>query len=155
MSEPVQLGRLAPVVGYHLRRAQLRAYDDFPAEATRKGITPPHLAVLLLVEANPGIKQTTLAKVLSLDRSTMVRMVDRLEEAKLIERGSSRADRRVAPPVLTAKGRAYVDAMLPKVLASEEALLAPLSTAERATLLRLLGKLTSPANIVAGRNNSR
>jgi DNA-binding MarR family transcriptional regulator len=154
MSEPIELGRLAGVVGYHLRRAQLRSYADYPPEATRRGVTPPHLAVLLLVEANPGIKQTTLAKVLSLDRSTMVRMVDRLEEAKLIERGSSRADRRVAPPVLTAKGRAFVDAILPKLIESEDGWLARLSAAERTTLLRLLSKITA-SNIVAGGNNSR
>jgi DNA-binding MarR family transcriptional regulator len=154
VSEAIELGRLAGVVGYHLRRAQLRSYAEYPAEATRRGVTPPHLAVLLLVEANPGIKQTTLAKVLSLDRSTMVRMVDRLEQAKLIERGSSRVDRRVAPPVLTAKGRAFVDAILPKLLESEDGWLAPLSAAERTTLLRLLSKITA-SDIVAGRNNSR
>ena len=138
---PIELGRLGPVVGYHLRRAQLRAYDNFPAEARKRGVTPPHVAVLLLVEANPGIKQTTLAKVLGLERSTMVRMVDRLEAAALIERGSSRSDRRIAPPVLTARGRAFIETILPKVLDSERALLAPLTAPERATLLRLLRKL--------------
>jgi DNA-binding MarR family transcriptional regulator len=142
VSEPIALGRLTQVVGYHLRRAQLRAYDLFPA-AAKRGLTPPHVAVLLLVEANPGIKQTTLAKVLGLDRSTMVRMVDRLEEAKLIERGSSRSDRRIAPPVLTARGRAFIDGLLPKILESEQELLAPLTATERGTLLRLLAKLTA------------
>jgi len=138
---PIELGRLGPVVGYHLRRAQLRAYDNFPAEARKRGLMPPHVAVLLLVEANPGIKQTTLAKVLGLERSTMVRMVDRLEAAALIERGSSRSDRRIAPPVLTARGRAFIETILPKVMDSERVLLAALTAAERTTLLRLLGKL--------------
>ena len=71
----------------------------------------------------------------------MVRMVDRLEAAALIERGSSRSDRRIAPPVLTARGRAFIETILPKVLESERALLAPLTAPERATLLRLLRKL--------------
>jgi DNA-binding MarR family transcriptional regulator len=140
----VRLGRLTHSLGYRLRRAQLRIFDAFAAAASDDGITPSQYAVLLLIEANPGIKQTDLAEALDLDRSTMVRLVDRCVEAKLVRRGASKLDRRAAPPVLTARGRALVDRLEPAV-ARLEAAASQLSPGERETLLGLLARIESGA----------
>ncbi len=135
-----KLGRLGPSLGYNLRVAQLRIIAAFATVAERHEITPTQFAVLLLIEANPGIKQIELAGALDVDRSTLVRLVDRSADAKLVRRGSSKLDRRVAPPVLTARGRALLDVMVPAV-ARAEAAAAGLSAAEIATLLQLLGRI--------------
>ncbi|MBD5634029.1 MAG: MarR family transcriptional regulator [Candidatus Eremiobacteraeota bacterium] len=133
----VRLGRLENNLGYHLRLAQLRAFSAFAEGAAKDALTPSQFAVLLLIEANPGIKQIELADVLEVDRSTMVRLVDRCEGAKLVRRGSLKTDRRVAPPVLTARGRALIERLEPAV-GRMEAAASGLSLSERTMLLQLL-----------------
>ncbi len=135
-----KLGRLGPSLGYNLRVAQLRVFAAFASVAERHEITPTQFAVLLLIEANPGIKQIELADALDVDRSTLVRIVDRCADAKLVRRGTSKLDRRVAPPVLTARGRALLAGLVPAV-ARAEAAASGLSVAEIATLLQLLGRI--------------
>ena len=135
-------GRLDQSLGYNLRVAQLRIFAAFSTVASAHAVTPSQFAVLLLIEANPGIKQIELAEALDLDRSTMVRLVDRCEEAKLVKRGSSKSDRRIAPPVLTLRGRALVEKLEP-VINREEALASGLTRAERATLLALLKRIAA------------
>jgi DNA-binding MarR family transcriptional regulator len=134
------LGRLDDNLGYNLRLAQLRIFDAFAGVAGQHDMSPTQFAVLLLIEANPGIKQIELAAVLDVDRSTIVRLVDKCEEAKLVKRGSSKIDRRIAPPLLTARGRAFVGRVEPLV-ARRESAAAGLSTAERTTLMRLLKRI--------------
>jgi DNA-binding MarR family transcriptional regulator len=138
----VRLGRLEGNLGYNLRRAQLRIFDAFARVAGT--LSPSQFAVLLLIEANPGIKQIELAEVLEVDRSTMVRLVDRCEDAKLVRRGSSKLDRRVAPPLLTARGRALLERYEP-IVAREEASASGLTVAERATLVSLLERVYAGA----------
>jgi DNA-binding MarR family transcriptional regulator len=137
----VSFGRLVGVLGYNLRRAQLRAFETFE-QVLGPGVHPGQLAVLCLIEANPGIKQTTLAAALSVDRSTMVRLIDHCEAADLVRRSPSKVDRRAAPPLLTPIGRRYMEHIWPKIEENEARLAEPLTAAEVRTLLRLLQKLT-------------
>ncbi|HXP91825.1 MAG TPA: MarR family transcriptional regulator [Candidatus Binatia bacterium] len=136
------MGALGQLLGYNLRRGQLLLFESF-SEAVPAGITPAQLTILLLIAANPGIKQTTLAAVLDVDRSTMVRLVDRCAELRFVRRGSSRTDRRVAPPVLTERGRAFIDAVMPEILRKELEYTSVLTPSERAELTRLLRKLNA------------
>ena len=145
VSADVRLGRLENNLGYNVRLAQLRVFGAFAQAAAEHAVTPSQFAVLLLIEANPGIKQIDLASVLDVDRSTMVRLVDRCAEAKLVRRGSSKTDRRVAPPVLTPRGRALIERLEPAVT-REEAAASGLSRSERATFLRLLKRVRVAAD---------
>jgi DNA-binding MarR family transcriptional regulator len=139
-SDELDLGRVDEFAGFHLRIAQLRHFAQFPATGSMAGITPALFSTLLLIEANPGVKQTTLASVLQVDRSTIVRMIDRLEERGLVRRGSSRQDRRVAPPTLTARGRMFVTDAVRRVHRADDISLQRLTERERLTLLDLLRK---------------
>ena len=135
----VRFGRLGELIGYNLTRGHLKTRLMFDQAVQGTKLRPSQLAVLLLVEATPLIKQTTLADFLSVDRSTMVRIVDSCEASGLLRRGSSNVDRRIAPLELTPAGRALIEKMLPRVSRSEE-LASTLTLAERRTLLRLLRK---------------
>ena len=138
----VELGRLENNLGYRLRVAQLRIFRAFSEVASAHDLSPSQFAVLLFIEANPGIKQIELAEVLDLDRSSVVRLVDRCEAAKLVRRGSSKIDRRIAPPVLTARGRALLEKLEPAV-SRKEAAASGLTRAERSTLARLLKRIAT------------
>ena len=142
----VELGRLENNLGYRLRGAQLRIFGAVSEVANAHDLSPSQFAVLLLIEANPGIKQIELAEVLELDRSSVMRLVDRCEAAKLVRRGSSKMDRRIAPPVLTARGRTLLEKLEPEV-ARKEAAASGLTRAERSTLARLLKRIaTAPGD---------
>jgi DNA-binding MarR family transcriptional regulator len=128
-------------LGYHLRRAQLRAFAAFAREVA--GLSPMLFGVLATIEARPGIGQGEIADVLGADRSTMVRLVDQLERRDLVRRESRPDDRRTVVPTLTEGGRAALAAATPQVLASEELFAGDLSPDERRTLADLLQRIAA------------
>src|SRR5918912_418509 len=64
------------------------------------------VATLLLVDANPGIRPSVVAHFILKDRSAMVKLLDQLTRAGLIEQKVSAAERRAHELYLTPKGRA-------------------------------------------------
>jgi DNA-binding MarR family transcriptional regulator len=61
---------LDELLGYSLRRAQVAMFIAFH-EATRgMDITPPRFTALVIIGANPGIRQTVLGNVLGIARLT-------------------------------------------------------------------------------------
>jgi DNA-binding MarR family transcriptional regulator len=142
--DAIDYGRLHGMLTYSLRRACVRAAGAFSAivgESTRE----LELDVLLLVEANAGIKQTTLAAAVGVDRSTMVRLLDRAEESAYVQRRPSTVDRRVVPPRLTAGGARFIRKIWPRIEEHEAQFAARLTATERRTLLQLLRKLEGRA----------
>jgi DNA-binding MarR family transcriptional regulator len=77
-----------------------RAFD---AKARIIGVTRPQWQVLTLLRWNEGINQGRLAELLEVEPITVGRMIDRLQEAGLVERRADPADRRTWRLHLTAK----------------------------------------------------
>ena len=134
----LRAGSLPQLVGYRLRLAQQAVFRDF-AESVGE-VSPGQAGILLLVEANPGVAQGRLAQAVRLERSTMVGVVNVLEERGLVERRRAR-DRRSNGLWLTAPGRVFVGKLKRRIEAHERRIAAQLTPAERAELLELLGKL--------------
>jgi hypothetical protein len=63
-------------------------------------VTPGLFGVLVIIEANPDLKQSELARATHLDRSTVVTIIDNLERRGLVERRAALHDRRsnATPP---------------------------------------------------------
>jgi DNA-binding MarR family transcriptional regulator len=141
---PLDFGRIDDLLGYHLRRAQVVMFQDFADAMAESGVSPGQIGVLLLVAANPGVNQTTVGNALGIDRSTLVSMLDRLEERKVIARTPSPRDRRSHALLLTAKGQEFLAALLPRLDRHEQRIASRLSAAERATLIGLLRRVTGP-----------
>jgi DNA-binding MarR family transcriptional regulator len=141
---PLDFGRIDDLLGYHLRRAQVLMFQDFADAMADSGISPGQIGVLLLVAANPGVNQTTVGNALGIDRSTLVSMLDRLEERKVIARTPSPRDRRSHALLLTAKGQEFLTTLLPRLDKHEQRIAARLSTPERATLIGLLRRISAP-----------
>jgi DNA-binding MarR family transcriptional regulator len=132
-------GLLPSLLGYRLRLAQQAVFRDFASSVGE--LSPGRVGILLLLEANPGVTQSRLAQAVSLDRSTMVGIVDMLEGRGLIERRRGK-DRRTNGLWLTAEGRAAVTRVKRRILAHERRVAARLTAQERAQLLALLEKLS-------------
>ena len=142
--QAVDLGRLAGLLGYRLRRAEVFAFQNFAAHLGADGVSPGQLGVLLLVQANPGSNQTRIGRALGIDRSTLVSIVDTLEARGLVRREPSPTDRRSHALVLSAEGGAFLRAIRPRLDAHEAEIARNLSPAERAQLIDLLQRLAAP-----------
>jgi DNA-binding MarR family transcriptional regulator len=132
-------GILPSLLGYRLRRAQQAVFRDFASSIPE--LSPGRVGILLLLEANPGVTQSRLAQAVSLERSTMVGVVDVLEGRGLLERRRG-ADRRTNGLWLTDSGRDLVTRLKRRIQLHERRVAARLSVQERAQLLALLEKLS-------------
>lgn len=128
-------------VGYAIRRAQMRIYDDFYAALADLDTTPTRYTLLLLIRENSGIRSVDLARALGVARSGMVRLIDELEQRGLISREIDRKDRRNQSLVLTGVGGSQLSRMEKAVERHEARVTAGLSESEREKLLTLLWRL--------------
>jgi len=98
--------RFAPLVA-NVAREWRRAVD---ARLQVYGLTEATwLPLLRIARSEAPMRQNELAASLSLDGSSVVRLLDALESSGLVERCEDRADRRAKSLVLTARGRRTVD----------------------------------------------
>ena len=134
----VEFGLLGELVGYAIRRAQIAIYKDFEKSVT--GLTPPLLAALILIDANPGINQTRLGQVMGVNRATIMALIDRLAALKLVRRAPSAADRRANVLQLTDLGRKRHRIASAEVQAHDARIAGNLAPAELKTLRRLLAR---------------
>jgi len=134
-------GALGDLLGYHLRRAQVAAYQNFAELLADLNVSPGQVGVLVLVQSNPGINQTRVGNALGIDRSTLVAVIDRLEGRDLIARTPSPTDRRSHALMLTKAGERYLGDLLPRVRDHEGQIATRLSDKERSLLIDLLARV--------------
>ncbi len=139
--EVLEPGILPQLLGYRLRLAQQAVFRDFAASVPE--VSPGRVGMLLLIESNPGVTQSRLARAMALDRSTMVGLVDALEERGLIERRRGE-DRRTNGLWLTRSGRALLSRVKRRIAQHEKRVATRLSATERGQLVALLEKLAGP-----------
>jgi DNA-binding MarR family transcriptional regulator len=100
-----------PKTSYDLRilkslRRIIRAVDLHSHKLSMQyNITGPQLACLLAIDELGPLTASALAKLVYLSPSTMVGILDRLEQKALVIRERSRQDRRVVNIEITADGR--------------------------------------------------
>jgi len=110
----------------------------FDARARTIGVSRAQWQVLIALARREGINQAALADRLEVETITVARMVDRLQEAGLVERRADPADRRAWRLFLTDRAHPIL-AELQAVAAEVRAeMLAGLDTAEQALLQALL-----------------
>jgi DNA-binding MarR family transcriptional regulator len=137
----IDYGLLPGLVGYQLRMAQIALFRDFAQGPGGEEVTPGLFGVLVIIEANPDLKQSELARATHLDRSTVVTVIDNLERRGLVERRVALHDRRSNAIRLTADGAALLRKLKRQVSQHEKRLLQNFSAAERETFLVLLKKV--------------
>ena len=138
----LQMGELSDLLGYSLKRAQLKVFEDFLRCVAPLQLTPAQFSVLLLLDRNPGRNQTEIANTLGILRPNFVAMLDALESRDLCARMRSTNDRRSHILVLTEKGRAVLARAKKLVATKHEARLNEvLGPANRVALLDMLSKI--------------
>jgi DNA-binding MarR family transcriptional regulator len=128
-------------LGYALRRAQVASFEAFSRATAGAGITPPRFTALVILQANPGISQSTLGEVLGTARSGAMLLADWLEAQGLAERRHRPDDGRAWGLYLTPRGQRLIERLRRRVRDYDRRFAGRIAPRERAELLRILGKL--------------
>jgi DNA-binding MarR family transcriptional regulator len=91
-------------LGYLLKHAQLRFYELHAEALASYGINGRELAVLLVLDTGEPASQQQAAQRLGIDRTTMVALLDTLEDKGIVVRRPSAEDRRKNVVELTPEG---------------------------------------------------
>lgn len=141
LASGVDYGPLTELVGYRLRRAQIRIYQDFLDAMDPCSITPPRFSAMTLIRHNTGMKLTELARAMGIARSGAVEVVNSLEKLGYVLRMESPVDRRAYALALTEQGHAVLDRVTALVQEHDGRVSARLTIEERQQLRCLLDKL--------------
>ncbi len=125
-------------IGYQLADNSRLARWAFDQQVREIGVTGPQARLLLTLNRRPGENQGFYAEQLEVEPITLCRMVDRLEEASMIERRPDPSDRRAWQLHLTGKSRQVVEKLQQRVDSLVEDMLHGLTAAERSEFARLL-----------------
>ena len=104
--------RSAPTPGQALNDVSRLLRRRFEQQLKLKmvsSITHPQARMVMCLEIHGGINQATLAQILEMEPSTLVRVIDRLEAAQLVERCRDPQDRRAWILNLTPRARPLVE----------------------------------------------
>ena len=115
-----------------------RSFDE---RARSIGVTRPQWQVLVVLRRNEGINQGGLADLLEVEPITVCRMVDRLQDAELVERRPDPADRRSWRLHLTGKAHLLLEQLLPLSSAMFAQALEGVGEADHAALLATLDRI--------------
>lgn len=143
VSDELDQGFLPELLGRQIRVTYLATFRIVEQGLMAFGITPQQFALMMIVDRNPGSRQSLLARARGLDKSTLVPMIDRLERDGLLERRPLPTDRRIKTIWITERGREVLDLAVPAVQDSDRLIGGNLSDEERAEFLRLMEKVRS------------
>lgn len=123
-----------------LGRASQRVRESFEHRMSESGLKSKHYGALILLEDGP-VTQIELARLLWVDRTTMVAIVDDLEASGNVKRERHPEDRRAYALHLTALGRETLAKAQRIADEVESEIFSALSDAERQQLRELLSRL--------------
>ena len=136
------LARLYARPGFLLRRAHQISTAVFEDECRSVGLTPAQFGVLTVLNASPGLDQSSLARALGFDKVTVLRVLRGLETRELVKRTPALGNKRNLSVALSAAGKTLLkQSHLPAERAYER-LMMPLSPEQQAQLMLLLLELT-------------
>lgn len=140
-------------IGFLLADNSRLARWAFDQQVREIGVTGPQARLLLNLNRRPGENQGFYAEQLEVEPITLCRMVDRLEEAGMVERRRDPADRRAWQLHMTPKSQKIVAKLQLRVDSLVEDMLHGLTSDERLEFARLLRAVG--ANLAERRETAR
>lgn len=135
---------LAGRLGYLLKHAQMGLAELTAAALEPYGLTGRELAVLTVLSSSEPTSQQQAAQRLGVDRTTMVALVDVLEDKGLVRRHAHAEDRRRNVVELTETGHDRLDRAGRAAQEAERRFLAPLSHKDAQRLTAALLAVIQP-----------
>ncbi|WLE00566.1 MarR family transcriptional regulator (plasmid) [Agrobacterium leguminum] len=135
--------------GHLLRRCHQIGVAVFLEECRAFELTPLQYSVLAALERFGPMEQVSLGGVTALDRTTVIVVLTKLEEAGMVTRAPSEKDRRAKIVTLSEAGSRMLGEVRPSVIEAQQRMLAPLNMRERDQLLALLKKMAEGNNALS------
>jgi len=129
---------LSHYTGFLIAKAHQHLLTRFSEACLEIGLEPSHAGILVLLNAQGGMSQQQLSRSLRIDRTSMVKLVDSLEEKKHARRKDHPDDRRMYLVDITPAGKKALTALLKLAERMEESLLADFTEDERSIVRRAL-----------------
>lgn len=142
LPEGLGIGAADIAAAQDLLRLSKALLGSFAEHFALHGLSPGRYAVLMALRAGGELAPSEIADRLGVTRATVTGLIAGLVRDDLVAYvAADTADRRRKAIGLTAKGRDLLGAVVPDIFKQMAGLLAPLSPAERTTLIALLGKV--------------
>lgn len=141
LSDP-SLARLYARPGFLLRRAHQISTAVFEDECRNVGLTPAQFGVLTVLQASPGLDQSSLARALGFDKVTVLRVLRGLEARGLANRSRSANNKRSLSVELSPEGEKLLKQAQKPAERAYNRLMMPLSQEQQAQFVLLLMELT-------------
>lgn len=149
MAHPLSDGALADDLSFLIARANALSLAAGNAALADLGLRVRSYSVLSVAAEGTRPTQREIADFLRLDPSQVVAIIDELQSRGLVERAADPRDRRSNVIDCTDAGQELFRRARVAVLGAERALHSDLSSADRATLARLLKSLAFPPDPAA------
>ena len=138
LTDGIDYGPLADWIGFHVRMAQIAAFQAFTRQTGDVDLPPGRFALLTLIGRNPGISQTVLSRAAGRDKSTLTPALRDLKRRGLIARNRLAKDRRSYHLTLTPAGQAMLQRLTECAERHERNLERVVGKRDRAALMRAL-----------------
>jgi DNA-binding MarR family transcriptional regulator len=102
---PIDQSVMQGLVGYNIRRAELRMRQEFDRNVGTSGLRPSEFSILVLIDSNSLVTQAELGRALNIRRPNMVVLIEGLERGGLVVRTEHEHDGRMRTLRLTPKGK--------------------------------------------------
>jgi DNA-binding MarR family transcriptional regulator len=133
--------------GHLIRRLNQISMALFFEETQPLDLTSVQYAALNMIQEVPGIDQASLSNMIAFDKTTIVKVLDRLVDKGLITRTRSKTDRRINHLHVTTKGTQVLREIHPMLARSDKRILAPLSESDQRKFMEMLSRLVQVNNI--------
>lgn len=141
---------------YHLlKRAAQYAAHLYQGEVGKSGLTQRQFTVLLAVDQNEGISQTTLVKMTGIDRSTLADLVARLLAQGYLQRRRTKDDARTNSVRITAAGKRVLKLSQPGADEVDKLVLAAVPPAHRKPFTEALAMLSEEMDKIEADGDAR
>jgi DNA-binding MarR family transcriptional regulator len=118
------------------------------------GLRVPEWRALAALYSRRGCTTSQLAELSTIDRTTLTRTVDRMQDAGWIERLADGADLRVTRLALTAAGKKMFERIWPEVQRLNQLALEGLSKSDIQSLQRILERMRSNLEAYVGETDA-
>ncbi len=139
---PIKLGFLDNAVGFYLRTAHEAAFRAFLKRVADSNTPPWRFAILVLIDANPGLTQLALARAIRRDTSSLTPALDDLCARGLVTRIRQVRDRRSYALKLTPLGRKAMQQLKASADAHERELDRLVGRGRRAQFIQTLQRIS-------------
>ena len=132
---------LSSCFGYCFFKAAIKMKYLLNEEFFAQGLILPQLGLMMLLKKLGPMSQIVLGRELDIDKATMVKLIDNLEDKKFVTRTPSKKDRRIKFLEITKLGIKKLEEMTELRLKIEKEFLRNLSASEKENLTKIIAKL--------------